>query len=131
MRTNLKFSDIDSNSELKKQIDGELEEDKLSKEADLYNQILYTVVPTPHDISLGIFPDDQDISHSSVILWNNVRLIPTSIVDSDYKVVKVKLTQSDILNKLKNIGNGMYSLKSISNEMPLEESDSFEFKEKE
>lgn len=124
----LKFSDIDSKSDLEKKIDGELMEEDIKKEADLYDQILYTIVPKTHDQSLGIFPKDQGLSHFSVILWNTKKGIPSSITDSDYKVLEVKVNNDIIRNNLKNVGGGAYTLKHVPNTLPMQEVDPISFR---
>jgi hypothetical protein len=124
----LKFGDFDSESDLTKKIDGEIQEvtedNKLvTKQADLYKNELYTIVPKGYDFTLGIYPDDQQLSHSSVILWNNIKTIPTSAIGDDYKVLKVKMNDVIIKNQLKPLGSGIYSLKHISPEVMMEEVD--------
>ena len=113
---------FDSQSDLEKEIDGELVEEEIKKEADLYNQALFTIIPSSHDFSLGIFPHDQQLTSSSVLLWDTVKGIPLSLTDNlDNKVIKVTLTSSIIRNNLKSLGGGIYSLKLIPNTLFMEE----------
>jgi len=129
VKKELKFSEMDLHSDLTKKIDGELEENgDMVKEADLYHKTLFTVVPKSHDHSLGIFPDDQQLSHSSVLLWDTVKGIPPAAIDVDYKVLKITINFSIIRDSLKTIGGGVYSLRHIPNTLPIEEVDSISYK---
>jgi len=121
---------FDQTSDLEKKIEGEVKEDPtLEKEADLYYNTLFTIVPKPHDVSLGIFPDDQQLSTKRVLLWNSLKQVPTFLIDDDYKVLKVKLTPSIIRNSLRNIGGGIYALEFIPNTLFMEEESNVSFKE--
>jgi hypothetical protein len=124
----LKFSDIDSLSDLSKKIEGEVTDDEIKKEADLYHQELYTVIPKSHEQSLGIFPDYQQLSHSSILLWDTIKGIPTSVADSDYKVLKVTINSKIVRESLKSLNGGVYTLKHIPNSLPMEEVDSISYK---
>ena len=113
---------FDSQSDLEKKIDGELVEEEITKEADLYHRTLFTLIPFSHDFSLGIFPQDQQLTTSFVLLWDTVKLIPLSLIDnSDNKIIKVTLNSSTIRDSLKSLGSGVYSLKLIPNTLPMEE----------
>jgi hypothetical protein len=124
----LKFSDIDSKSDLEKKIKGEVTEENLDKEADLYYKTLYTVIPKSHDQSLGIFPGDQQLTYSSVLLWDTIKGIPTVTVDSDYKVIKITINNSIVKDNLKSLGGGVYTLKHIPNNLHMEEVDNISYK---
>lgn len=124
-KSKLYFGDFDTESDLEKEVDGEIEE--IEKKADLYFNDLYTVIPESHDFTLGIFPDDQQLSSKGVFLWNSIKLIPTSLRDKDYKVLKVKIDSSKIKNNLKPHGNGIYTLSFIPNTASFEEVDNISF----
>ena len=47
-----------------------IEDLKFIKEGDLYNNILYTVVPKDMSLEFGIFPQDQKFSTKYVFLWD-------------------------------------------------------------
>lgn len=119
MDTNLKFSD--STSALDKDVEGEIdivEKDDLVKKADFYNKILFTVVPENHDPKLGIFPQDQNLATSSVIVWADAITIPPSYLDKEYVIYKFKIpSDSFVRNFLKNVGGGMYAVKYLSNDI--------------
>lgn len=126
----LKFSDLNSTSDFDKTIDGDMEEvdfnNDLKKNADLYNNILYTIVLKDRDFDLGIFPDDQGFSHSSVVLWNSIKGIPL-YTDNDFKVFKIIITPEIKRDLLKSLGCGIYSLKHIPNTLSIEEVDGVSF----
>jgi len=123
----LKFSDIDSQSDLEKEIDGELIEDTVKKEADLYHKTLYTVIPKTHDHSLGIFPNDQGLTNAGVLAWDTIKGIPTSLLDIEYKVIKVTLNDTIIRDNLRPVGGSTYILKHIPNTLPMEEANNISF----
>lgn len=117
-----KFSDINFESDLEKEIEFEVEEDKhFKKESDLYDYLLYTVVSREHNINLGIFPSDQNLASTSVLLWNNIFTIPTFLKNSDYKVVQIRLTPSIIREYLRNLGGGVYAIKYVPNTLSMSE----------
>lgn len=110
---------MESQSDMEKQIDGEIIKDKeipIEKEADLYNQELYTIVPANFDTMLDIFPSGQDVSHSSVLLWSSIKTIPPSVLEAGYKILKIRISDTVWRNFLKNLGQGVYSLKVIPKE---------------
>ena len=113
---------FDSHSDLEKEIEGELVEEEIKKESDLYHQILYTVIPFSHDFSLGIFPHDQQLSTTAVLLWDTLKSIPLSLIDNeDNKVIKVVVNSKVIRNELRSLGGGVYSMKLIPNTLFMEE----------
>ncbi|MFA5398678.1 MAG: hypothetical protein WC346_21870 [Methanogenium sp.] len=119
---------FDQTSDLEKEVEGEVREDtSLEKEADLYYKTLFTAVPNTHDISLGIYPEDQQLSSRKVLLWNSLKQVPPFL--EDYKILKVKLSHKIIAFSLKNIGGGIYTLEFIPNTLPMEEQDFIAFRE--
>jgi hypothetical protein len=91
------------------------------KQSDLYLNELYVIIPKTHDEKLGIFPKDQQVSNKHVVLWNNVKSIPTSLLDNNYKVLKVIISSDTIENTLTNLGGGVYALPHIPNNIHMEE----------
>ena len=124
MVSKYKQSDMESKSDFDKEIDGKVDivkEDEMKKEADLYDFKLNTVAPSDHDPTLGIFPKDQQLSDHHVILWNSVRTIPTSIIDSGYKVYEVQLNKDFVKNQLKTAGSGVYWTSYVPADTPMRE----------
>jgi hypothetical protein len=107
----LRFSDFEK--EIPCEIDIVDGED-LSKSAELYNNILYSVIPKNHNINLGIFPEDQGFSSRHIILWSSLRDIP-QLFDTEFKVVSIKIPPEIKKQYLKPLRSGVYSLSSISN----------------
>ena len=125
IKSKLYFGDIGAESDLEKEIEGEVEE--IKKEADLYFHNLFTVMPISHDHTLGIFPDDQQLSEKGVFLWNSIKTIPTSLRNEDYKVVRVMLDVDKIKRNLKPQGAGVYTLPYIPNTASFKEVDNTSF----
>ena len=93
------------------------------KKSDLYNRILYSVVPKDHNIKQGVFPDDQGFSNRYVYLWSSRRYVP-SLLSKDWKTIEIQVeSESLIRNHLRVIGNGVYTLPHLSNRMRMEEID--------
>ncbi len=124
-KNKLNFGNFDTESDFDKEIEGEVEE--IKKEADLYFNYLYFPVINSKDISLGIFPEDQQITRKHIILWNSIKTIPMSFKSPDYKILRVKITPEQIQERLKNHGAGIYSLPFIPNTVPVEETDNRSF----
>lgn len=129
---NLKTGDKELTSDIDKEVPGEVDivkEKELKKESDLYKRELFTIIPSTHDPSLGIFPHDQQLSNSFVLLWNSIKTIPPLLIDSGYKVLKLKIESNSLIrNDLKSLGSGVYSLKYIPNTIPWEEVDKISFR---
>ena len=120
---------FDQTSDLEKQIEGDIVEEKLEKEADLYYSTLFMPIPITHDFSLGVFPDDQQLSTRHVLLWNSVKSIPTSISDNNYKIIKVVIPHKAIVNQMKSVSGGVYALSLIPNMWKMQEVNSVSFRE--
>lgn len=88
------------------------------KIADLYNDVLYTVINKDHDIKLGILPQDQGFSDKHIILWSSLKSIPIEWVDK-FNIVSVKISSETKKNYLKSLGAGIYSLTDINNNFKL------------
>jgi len=131
-KNKLEFSDFDSHSDLEKKIEGEIEEvnvedEVCSKTADLYKSTLYTAVPASHDHTLGIFPDDQQLSHSIVLLWTSHKTIPPSVIDNGYKVLTIDIPKDVVKNHLTSLGGGVYGLNYVPNTFSISETDNISY----
>uniref|UniRef100_A0A7C3SMP1 Uncharacterized protein n=1 Tax=Dictyoglomus turgidum TaxID=513050 RepID=A0A7C3SMP1_9BACT len=93
----------------------------MKRTADLYNEDLYTIVRKDLDVRMGIFPEDQDLSPTHVILWNSIMSIPFSLVNKDNKILQVRVSFKDVRKNLINLGGGAYGLEYIPNFCILKE----------
>jgi len=92
----------------------------IQKEADLYNDILYTVVPIFHNASLGILPEDQGFNPKYVFLWGN----PTSLTNfstKEWKMVEIRLPENIKHKALTALVGGAYALPYIPNVWDMKE----------
>ena len=96
----------------------ELPEAKPSKEANLWRNILYTVVPKDHNLSLGILPEDQQFHTNYVFLWDDY----TSLVvfpESKWDKVKVIIPDSVKHNGLTKLPGDAYAVHTVPNTWPM------------
>ncbi len=92
---------------------------ELKVEADLYHNIVYTVVPKDHSLELGIFPEDQQFSGKYVFVWSSYRDL-LRFSEDVWKKVKVKMPQGKRFEFLTPMVGGAYSLTHIPNTWHLE-----------
>jgi len=82
------------------------------KQSDLYNNILYTIVPS-YTKDSSIFPKDQSIAPSRVFLWSSYRDVQLFQSRGSGIVLKVKIPEDEKLKNLIPVSSGIYSLPFI------------------
>ncbi|MCK9542634.1 MAG: hypothetical protein M0R03_11465 [Novosphingobium sp.] len=93
----------------------------MNKTADLYNNILYTVVPVDMALEFGIYPSDQKFHKSYVLLWDTFLDLNT-FDDDKWKKLKVEIPEEDKHNhNLVRILANAYGVNFIPNSWKLEE----------
>ena len=96
----------------------ELLDDKPLKEANLWRNILYTVVPKDHNLALGILPEDQQFHTKYVFLWDDY----TSLVvfsDSKWDKVKVIIPEGTKRHGLTKLPGDVYAVPTVPNTWPI------------
>lgn len=118
----LQFSSFDKEIPVTPEVLTE-EELLLEKQADLYHNTLFTVIPRDHNSQLGIFPEDQGFNRKYVFLWHSYKsLLPFS--SEKWKKLKVKLPPSVKFTQLRRLpSNDGYALHQIPNTWTIEEQD--------
>lgn len=93
---------------------------KFIKQADLYNNILYTIVPKDMSLEYGIYPDDQKFHRKYVLLWDTYDDLLS--FDSDkWKRLKVIIPKDAKFGALHRIMANAYGIEHIPNSWAMVE----------
>jgi len=92
----------------------------LKFQADLYHNILFTVVPKLYNFDRDITPELQNFSSKYVFLWDTWDEIKTFDA-SKWKALKVFLPKDVKFKELGKVGTTGYSLPKVPKEWPMEE----------
>lgn len=128
MDSTLQFNSFQTSTDMEKDVplhDPEIvTEDALTlKEATLYQNRVYTVVPKDHDVKLGILPEDQGFSKSHVIIWETYRDLV--IFDEEkWKKVMIELPPGVKFKALTKLPGDAYAIHSIPNTWRIQEEQS-------
>ena len=98
----------------------EIEDELKFKEATLYHNIMYTVVPKDHDLKLGILPEDQGFSKKYVFLWDSYAYL-NIFDDTTWKKVLVHIPDEAKHNMLTRLTGAAFAIPGISNTWELQE----------
>jgi len=96
------------------------------KTSDLYDKTVYTVVRREHDLSMGIFPQDQGFSDKYVILWHNKRDLLNFDTDK-WDVIEIRVPG---YREVADVGfysavPGVYAVRNIPIDWDMEHTDLF------
>ena len=80
---------------------------------------MYTVIPTDHEIKLGVFPDDQGFDKRQVILWDNAADL-IRFPEDEFKMISVEIPQEVKYKDLRRLVGSAYSLPVIKNTWKIE-----------
>jgi hypothetical protein len=97
----------------------DIEQQASEIQADLYNDLVYTVIPKNHKIELGIFPEDQHFSSKYVFVWNTYRDL-LNFKEDVWQKISVAIPQGLKHTVLKPMVGGAYSLTHIPNTWKIE-----------
>lgn len=88
------------------------------KNSDLYNNTLYSIVPS-YSKGTTITPEDQSISPNKVFLWSSYRDVKLFSDRGNATILKVKIPEDIKYKHLIPVSSGIYSLPYISGEWIL------------
>jgi len=96
-------------------------DDLILKTSDLYNNILYTVIPIDMSTEFGIYPEDQQFHKNLVFLWDSYSNL-TPFDTAQWKKLKV-IVPDDIMKsgKLTRVLVSTYGIDFIPNTWKIEE----------
>jgi len=94
---------------------------KFDKQADLYNNILYTVVPRDMSLEFGVYPQDQKFHSSYVFLWDTYADL-NNFDEEKWKKLRIIIPQEAKNNHtLTRITGSTVGVEYIPNSWPMEE----------
>jgi len=97
----------------------DIEQQASEIQADLYSDLVYTVIPRNHKIELGIFPEDQHFSSKYVFVWNTYRDL-LNFKEDVWQKISVAIPQGLKHTVLSPMVGGAYSLTHIPNTCKIE-----------
>jgi hypothetical protein len=119
VKDNLKFHSFQNSADIEKDVPLEqpevVEGDELKlKEATLYQDRVYTVVPKDLDLKLGIMPEDQGFAKDHVIVWETYRDL-VIFKEDKWKKVLIELPKGVKFKALTKLPGDAYAIDSIPN----------------
>ena len=121
MKSN-KTSDLENNSNIEKEIPlEEIKEDNdIEKTADLYFNILYTVIPKDFDPKYGVLASDQGFNKKYVVMWGSGKDLVQFDPDK-WRRIAVQLPNNVRFGSLQKIQGDTYGLRFIAREWILDD----------
>lgn len=122
---NDRTSELENNSNIEKEVPLEevKEDESLEKTADLYFNILYTVIPKDFNIKNGVLASDQGFNKKYIVMWGSGK----NLVQFDpekWRRIAVQLPDNVKFGSLQKIQGDTYGLRFISREWILDDKSS-------
>ncbi len=94
---------------------------KLDKQADFYNDTLYTIVPREMSLEFGVFPQDQKFHSNYVFLWDSFSDL-NPFDEEKWKKLRVTIPREAKHNHtITRILSNTLGVEYIPNSWPMEE----------